>query len=285
MSTTPPAHPTPAPDRAGAPDAAAETWHYGLIARWWAEVNTPDYAELDYLRAAITRHGEPALDLGCGTGRLLVPLLADGLDVDGIDISGDMVALARDAGEAAGIDMDGRLGVQAFDALDRGRAYGFVFSIGSFAIGSSPRRDATALRRIHDHLRPGGAVALSYEVLPPEGLARLTDPARVFPEPWSEDAARATLRDGDVLELRGRTTGYDPVTRCQGLAVRATLMRDGGAIAEEEGALTCTYYEPDVLRGMLETAGFVEISVEGPYTGRPPRPDDDTVVMTARRPV
>ena len=36
---------------------------------------------------------------------------------------------------------------------------------------------------------------------------------------------------------------------------------------------------------MLETAGFVDISVEGPYTGRPPAPDDETVVMIARRPL
>ena len=120
-------------------DMAAETWHYGLIARWWAEVNTPDEAELAYLRAAITRLGEPALDLGCGTGRLLVPLLAEGFDVDGIDISGDMIALAREAGESAGVDMDGRLSVQAFDALDRGRAYGLVFSIGLVRDREQPR--------------------------------------------------------------------------------------------------------------------------------------------------
>lgn len=284
MST--PRSPLPATTRehAGPPDAAAETWHYGLIARWWSEVNTPDDAELAYLRAAIARNGQPALDLGCGTGRLLVPLCAEGLDVDGIDISADMVALAREAGEAAGIAMDGRLSVQAFDALDRRRVYGLAFSIGSFAIGSSPERDAAALRRIHDHLRPGGALALSYEVLLPEGLARLTDRARVYPSPWPEEAARATLRDGDVLELRARTTGFDPVARCEALAMRATLLRDGVAIAEEDGALTCTYYEPEVLRGMLENAGFVDVLVEGPYTGRPPAPEDDTVVVVARRP-
>jgi hypothetical protein len=34
---------------------------------------------------------------------------------------------------------------------------------------------------------------------------------------------------------------------------------------------------------MLEEAGFVDVAVEGPYTGRPPEPDDDTVVVTARR--
>ena len=57
------------------------TWHYGLIARWWAEFNTAEPAELAYLEAAIRRFGQPALDLGCGTGGLLIPLLATGLDI------------------------------------------------------------------------------------------------------------------------------------------------------------------------------------------------------------
>lgn len=61
-------------------DNESGTWHYGLIARWWAEFNVAEPDELAYLRAAIHRFGEPALDVGCGTGRILVPLLADGLD-------------------------------------------------------------------------------------------------------------------------------------------------------------------------------------------------------------
>src|SRR5215472_4182512 len=71
------------------------TWHYGLIAQWWAEFNLPEPQELGYFRAAIRKFGEPVLDLGCGTGRILMPLLAEGFDVDGSDISADMIALER----------------------------------------------------------------------------------------------------------------------------------------------------------------------------------------------
>ncbi len=60
-------------------DAESGTWHYGLIARWWAEFNAAAPEELAYFRAAIRRFGEPALDLGCGRGRILMPLLAQGL--------------------------------------------------------------------------------------------------------------------------------------------------------------------------------------------------------------
>jgi SAM-dependent methyltransferase len=259
------------------------TWHYGLIARWWAEVNRPEAAELAYLRAAIARFGEPALDLGCGTGRLLLPLLAEGLDVDGTDISADMLAYARDTGEAAGIDMAGRLAAQPFDGLDRPRHYATIFSIGSFAIGGSPERDAAALRRIHDHLLPGGAVLLSYEVATEADHARMADPARTYPSPWPATGTRATLLDGDELELLSRAAGYDADLRCQALEIRARLWRGDRLVREEEGSLLCTYYLPGQLCEMLEEAGFVDVRVEGPYTGRPPDPTDDMIVVTARR--
>jgi len=61
-------------------------WHYGLVARWWAEFNEGG-GDVDYFRRAIESGGEPALDPGCGTGRLLIPFRQAGLNVDGSDAS------------------------------------------------------------------------------------------------------------------------------------------------------------------------------------------------------
>jgi SAM-dependent methyltransferase len=263
--------------------AASGTWHYGLVSRWWAEVNRADEAEIAYLRAALRRFGQPALDLGCGTGRLLLPLLEEGLDVDGTDISADMIDRAREIAAARGVDVEGRLDVQSFDGLDRPRRYGTIFSIGSFAIGGSADRDAVALRRIHDHLVPGGAVILSYEVASDEDHARMADPARPYPRPWPESGTRAALADGDELELRTRAAAYDAATRTQRLEIRVVLWHGGEPVREERGSLLNTYYRPEDVARMLSAAGFVDVVVEGPYTGRPPEAADDTVVMVARR--
>ena len=45
--------------------------------------------------APLHKFGQPALDLGCGASRILIPMLADGFDVDGSDVSADMIAEAR----------------------------------------------------------------------------------------------------------------------------------------------------------------------------------------------
>ncbi|MFB2351895.1 class I SAM-dependent methyltransferase, partial [Priestia megaterium] len=69
----------------------------------------------------IERSGEPALDLGCGTGRLLRHYLRAGIDVDGCDYSADMLAQCEARAQAEGLSP--RLYRQALHELDLPRRY------------------------------------------------------------------------------------------------------------------------------------------------------------------
>ena len=55
-----------------------------------------------YLEAAL-RSGGPVLELGCGTGRMLVPMAPRGLAVTGIDQSAEMLAVTRRRLVTAGV--------------------------------------------------------------------------------------------------------------------------------------------------------------------------------------
>jgi SAM-dependent methyltransferase len=79
-----------------------QTWHHGLVAEWWAGMDL-DAPELEAYAPHVDR-GRPLLDAGCGAGRLLVPWLQAGLDVDGCDASADMVERCRDRARAEGAD-------------------------------------------------------------------------------------------------------------------------------------------------------------------------------------
>src|SRR5262249_25512074 len=72
------------------PAQETPTWHHGLIADWWANFNVGGPEIECYGR--FVADGQPALDAGCGAGRLLLPWLRAGFDVDGCDVSADMVA-------------------------------------------------------------------------------------------------------------------------------------------------------------------------------------------------
>src|SRR2546422_7970959 len=82
---------------------APETWHYGLVAKWWAEFNQ-DGEEIAYFQKYVEQR-QPALDVACGTGRLLIPYLRAGLDVDGCDVlPGHDRALPRENGRRRASD-------------------------------------------------------------------------------------------------------------------------------------------------------------------------------------
>lgn len=68
----------------------------GLLASSWDLLrgDTSDWPDRPFYRAIILDDGQPALDVGCGTGRLLLDYLADGIDVDGMDLSPEMLETA-----------------------------------------------------------------------------------------------------------------------------------------------------------------------------------------------
>ena len=61
-----------------------------------------DYAgyqdDLPVLQAYAQRTGGPLLELGCGTGRLLIPLAQAGYGVTGVDFSPEMLRIAAGEG-------------------------------------------------------------------------------------------------------------------------------------------------------------------------------------------
>src|SRR4051812_12563647 len=114
----------------------SRTWHHGLVARWWSEFSE-DGPEIAYFRKFVER-GQPALDVACGTGRLLIPYVADGLDVDGCDVSADMIALCREKAEQQGLSPT--LFVQAMHELEPTRRYRTIFVCGGFGLGSTGGR-------------------------------------------------------------------------------------------------------------------------------------------------
>src|SRR5438105_7478916 len=137
----------------------SETWHYGLVARWWAEFNVAEPHELAYYREIIRRFGQPVLDLGCGTGRIMLPLLQEGFDVDGSDVSADMIAKAR--GLSASVGVAPRLTVQPMHELATDRSYRTVYICGAYGLGSTRDQDRETLRRVHHVLEPGGALLIT----------------------------------------------------------------------------------------------------------------------------
>jgi SAM-dependent methyltransferase len=257
-----------------------------LMARFWAEFLVAKPEELAYFGPAIRKFGEPALDLGCGTGRILLPLLADGLDVDGSDISADMIALAQ--AKAAKNGHQPRLAVQPNHELDLNRMYRTVYMCGVFGLGGRRDYDREALKRVYRHLHTGGALLITNHNLPYDADADawaewLPGHRDSLPSPWPADGDRRTASDGDDIETLFRVADLNPLEQTTTYQIRARLWHSGHIVKEEEYSLKiCLYFVQELLL-MLDEAGFRDLAVEAGYTGRPATPDDGLVTFVARK--
>jgi SAM-dependent methyltransferase len=231
------------------------TWHHGLMARWWANFNHGG-PEIDTYRRWFTPN-LPVLDAACGTGRLLVPWAADGVDIDGVDASADMIDMCRRASDAAGVSPS--LFVQPLHRLVLPRRYGTVVVCGSYGLGGSADDDDATLRRIHDHLLPGGSLILDYEIeeFDVARLARFeARPADSTPPP---PADRRRADDGFDYALRHRMVAIDVDRRQVTREMQAWQWDGDQLVAHETHLLTANVYTAEQVTAALAEAGFVDI--------------------------
>ena len=261
-----------------------QIWHHGLVARDWGERETDGGIEAVYYKRLIETSGQPALDLGCGSGRLLLPYLQAGLDVDGCDYSQDMLAQCEARAKREGLSP--RLYAQPMHELDLPRRYRTIFACGVIGLGGEWRLTMQAMQRCHEHLRPGGTFAFNYMVRwndPPAWMSRLPENRRSLPQDWPTSTERKLLADGTELEIVARTVATDPLENVSIRQIRARLWRNDELLKEEIHTQNLDDYNKNELVLMLEHAGFNDIQIFGDFSDKPATADHHDLIFVVRK--
>ena len=116
-------------------------------------------AHLAHYAALAERHPGPVLELGCGTGQLLVPVARAGRGVVGLDLSRPMLDAARRRASRAGVVVE--LVEGDMRSFDLGRRFSLVFVARNSLLHLSTAEEFLAtFAAVRRHLAPGGAFAL-----------------------------------------------------------------------------------------------------------------------------
>lgn len=146
--------------------------------------------------------GGRALDLGCGPGAAAAAMAAAGIEVEALDASAGMVALARERYRVAA-----RQGT--FAEVDTGRAYHGVWA--NFSLLHAPRAEMPAhLARLHAALAPGGLLHIGLKTGTGERRDRIGRLYTYYTE--AEIAGLLAAAGFAVIDREsGRETGFDGV--------------------------------------------------------------------------
>jgi SAM-dependent methyltransferase len=214
-------------------------------------------AEVDFIEEELRiRPGARVLDVGCGVGRHSVELARRGYLVVGIDLSDDMIELARDAAEAAGVAEHARFiqGDAASTSADGTFDAAICLCEGAFSLldagADSDAHHRGILSNIRRSLEPGNRRFLLTALSALRMIRQFTD----------EDVAA------------GR---FDPVTTTE-----TTTYEDdaGGSFTLREKG-----FMPAELVAVLEDCGFIVDHLWGGTAGswnRSPLRLDEIEVMT-----
>jgi SAM-dependent methyltransferase len=262
----------------GVPPHPSSVDYTGLAVTAWELFSTDEVGPDDaFFHAIVAQFGEPALDIGCGSGRLLLPMLGDGVDIEGVEPSADMLALCRERAATRGLQPV--LHQQLLQTLDLPRRYRTMFvSCGTLHLVVDHAEVVDALRRLHDHLLPGGAAVLT--AFAPWVYIWAEGP---FGKDWHPRASR-TLPDGTDLVKEGMLLGVNKTEQTAEYAVRYRRLRGETVLDEQICQTPLRWYYKHELSMMLEQVGLQVTSVTGNYTDEPVTDDHNVTVWVAIRP-
>ena len=224
-----------------------------------------------YAELASERPGS-VLELGCGTGRVLLELVRRGISCVGLDSSQAMLDQLRQKPGTEKLELV-RAQMQAFDL--RPRRFQLIYSaFRPFQHLYEVSDQLSCLNAVFEHLEPGGRFA--FDVFNPR-LDRLA----VLSEPEQGDV-RFEAHGTEVVRYVALTR--DPVLQLAEATMRFETKRDGQLIKNEVEHVKMRWFTRYELEHLLARAGFENVVVYGNFDRSEVASDSPELVVVATRP-
>jgi SAM-dependent methyltransferase len=231
-----------------------------------------DYG-IDFYVGLARQVNGPVLDIACGTGRVLLPILQAGVDAEGMDLFEPMLDTARRNAAALGLAPVLHHGDMANFQLPRRYAL-VMITFNAFCHMLTTEDQLGCLARIRRHLLPGGLLAFDGSF---PGLAWIGAPQdrRELEVQTKHPRTGQTLRCYD-------TRSFDRVAQVQRSQNEVVLDEADGTtriIHRSEFLVRWTYKAEMEL--LLRAAGFARFEVYGGFDRRPLTQETDAMVVLA----
>ena len=220
--------------------------------------------------------GGPLLELGCGTGRLLLPLARAGYTITGVDLSSRMLEVAQAKLNAAHLQARVTLVEQDIRHLKLGQPFQLAFiAINSFMHLTSLEDQLHALCACHRCLAPGALLVIDVDNPDPRHLLE-ADGRLELVNQWFDPESGAT-----VLKYMART--LDAAQQLQQVHFIYDEVMADGQMRRTVAPFQARYlhrYEGELL---LDKAGFTPEQVYGSYDLDPYQSDSQRMIFVARK--
>ena len=228
-------------------------------------------AAIDWFRAIARRTGGPVLELGCGTGRVAIPLAQDGHDVVGLDRSPAMLARAERHARREGVTL--RLVEGDMRSFSFSEAFPLIAIPFNTFLMLAPSDRWACLARVREHLAPTGLLAVDCFQPDPEHIVGHDGTVR---EEWTRHDPESGR---DVTKFSSSRANVDQVD----LRWWFEELDDDGHPTRWQRATSLHYMYRREAELMFSAAGFELEALHGDYDGSPAGSMSPKLLVVARR--
>lgn len=233
-----------------------ESENYGQLCAEFYDISKPSACEKEvaFYEKFIQKSSGPILEAMVGSGRLLIPLLKKGYQIDGVDKSKAMLERATKRCEKEKLFVN--LYHQPLEALALPKKYALIFvAVGSFQLIHDRNEALAVLKKLRDHLLPGGILLLDTFV-PWDFIKESIESDHLLATPKkSQSVRRVFLSDGSEIVLSICHTLY-PNEQLELSDCIYEKKLDGKLLKKEEEPLFVRWYYRLEMELLLEKAGF-----------------------------
>ncbi|HLR72443.1 MAG TPA: methyltransferase domain-containing protein [Pseudogracilibacillus sp.] len=208
------------------------------------------------------------LEPGVGTGRILIPLLEKGLNVDGFDVSTEMLDICRNNCDRRGLQPNLFEGQMESFSLDT-KYEAIVVPTGTFLLLHKRGDSIKALKNFRDHLSYGGRLIID--------IFLQTDLSidNVSTRTWQPS-------DSEMITLESKIVEVDHINQHTISHNRYEKWRNGELIQTELERFPLRWYGVEEFKLLLEQVGFENIVISADYKyGQYPTKSTQTITFEA----
>lgn len=203
----------------------------------------------------------PWLEAMSGSGRILIPLLQKGFEVEGVDNSPYMIARCKDRMKKSNVQT--AIYNQSVTALTLPKKYsGIIICFASFQLLPNRAMALQALHSLKEHLLPGGMILIDI-FIPWQSIKRCIVENTLLARMHIENTPMQSVRASEGAWIERRAT-IDVFPQEQMLVVFNDYTKhdhSGVVVATEREEMTYLWYHRYEMTYLLEKAGFSTVHI------------------------
>ena len=235
-----------------------ETGSYDHMVRFYEMEHGMLLEDMALYQGFAERCEGPLLELGCGTGRLLIPLAEAGSEVTGVDYSAPMLAYARRKMASLPHHVASRITLIQGDIrhICLRRQFSLIFiPLNTFVHLLTRRDQQRALTAVARHLSPEGRLII--DLVNPTMLPAL-------PEPLTLRRRWQDKRTGESI-IKFTSAHFDPASQLEELVLIYDVADGQGRVTRSAYPFTLRYTYRHEMELLLEQAGLRTTACYGSY--------------------